>query len=458
MPSFPLPSPGPAGQAFQFATMPSNFSQPPQLMIKNSTAAYIWDGTSLTKITSPNYPALTVYGVAYLDGRFYVMAPDGTISGCDTFDPFTWQSTTIIAAKSEGDGAVALVRHLVYLIAFKEHSSEFFYDAGQPAPGSPLLPMQNAFMEVGCAVGGSIAFSDNTVFFMSESLPKGRSVSRMDGFEGKIISTIFVDRILNADDLATVFAFVVKKNGHVFYVLTLKTSKITLVYDDVTKEWHRWTNYTAGTFVSISITTDEEGITTATTSSPNTLLDGDPIDVTYGSAPEITETVNITWISPTQFSFIAQGMVTGTAATYVPWIESYFPGVVYTRGTTQDLLLSEIGANVFLFDDLTFQDNLQPINTIARTAIDDWGVMRSKRFNRLELVGDLVPTTVLVRFNDRDFKSAEWSTFRPILVEADRAQIVSLGSARRRSHEFRHTDNTSLRMIALEADFDVGAF
>lgn len=456
MASFPLPTPGTAGQPFQFATIPSNFGTPSKLFMKSTTAAYVYDGSSLIKVTDVNYPVLTVWGVAYLDGVIYVMEPDGTIHGSNIFDPLTWPAAKIIAAKSEGDAAIALVRHLVYIIALKEHSSEFFYDASQPAPGSPLLPMQNAFMEVGCAVGGSIAFSDNTVFFMSESLPKGRSISRMDGFDNKIISTIFIDRILNADDLTTVYAFTVKKNGHVFYVLTLKTSALTLVYDDVTKEWHRWTNYTLGSSANITITT-VDGITTATTAAMNTLEDGDPISVTYGSAPEITETVNVTWISSTQFSFIAQGVVTGTSASYIPWVESYFPGIFYTRGTTQDLLLSETGANVFLFDELTFLDNGQPINLLVRTAIDDWGTMAQKRGNSLEWVGDIEPTTVLVRSNDIDYKAANWSQYRPIVVTEDRAQINGMGSFRRRAHDFRHTDNTALRGIALEYDFFVGS-
>jgi hypothetical protein len=244
----------------------------------------------------------------------------------------------------------------------------------------------------------------------------------------------------------------------VFYVLTLKTSAITLVYDDKMKKWHRWTTYTVGEEVEIEVTTDEYGITTATTTSPNSLEDGDPISVTYNNGVlDITETVNVTFVSTVQFTFTASQTVVDGSANYIPWISSYFPFVFYTRGANEDLLLAEQGSDVMLFEDAVYQDSGQPINTLARTSIEDWGVMREKRFNRLELVGDLEPTTVLVRYNDHDYKAAKWSTYRSIVVEADRAQIAALGSGRRRAHEFRHTDNTSLRMIALEADFDVGA-
>lgn len=460
MANFPLPSPGIVGQSYQFATIPSNFATPSKLFFKNTTAAYVFDGSSVVQVTSPNYPALTVPGVAYLNGRIYVMAPDGTISGSETFDPLTWLSTTIIAAKSEGDPAVALVRHLVYIVALKATSSEFFIDAGLPSPGSPLTPMLNAFQEVGCAVAGSIGFTDNTVFFMSESLPKGRSISRLDGLDSKIISNVFIDRILNSSDLSEVFAFVVKKNGHVFYVITITDIALTLVFDDVQKDWHRWTNYTVGTVVNVTLVVLPSGLIEATTVGPCNQRDGDPISITYTSmAGPFTETVNITWIPslPNKFTFTALTDVVAGAASYLPWVESYFPGIFYTRGTNEDFLISETGSKVFEFDENLFQDVLQPINLKARTAIDDWGVMRKKYFRRLELVGDLDPTTVRVRTNDTDYGATNWSQYRPILVQDDRAQIKALGAGRRRAHEFRHTDNTALRMIALEADFDVGA-
>jgi hypothetical protein len=79
---------------------------------------------------------------------------------------------------------------------------------------------------------------DNTLIYMAQTFQAGRSIVMLNGFSPVKISNPYVDRLLDADDLATVYSYSVKINGHDFYILSLKTTNYTLVYDLVEKEWH----------------------------------------------------------------------------------------------------------------------------------------------------------------------------------------------------------------------------
>jgi hypothetical protein len=349
------------------------------------------------------------------------------------------------------------------VVAFKATSTEFFYDAGN-AVGSPLGKVLNALLEIGCGNAGSLAFADNTIYFMANSRQKGRSIMKLEGYTPKLISNPYIDRILNADSLATVFAFVVKSNGHFFYVLTLVNSAITLVYDEVTSEWHTWTTMVPATAASVSTAVVQaDGSILITMASPHGQADGNATVIAGATPSAVNGSFNIrydsTVNSTSQFSYYpdttVSGAITGTI-TAVFYTESYFPGVYYAYGDGVDYLVDRTTGEVYVFNPAIYQDKTAPIDVRIRTAILDFGVMASKRFSRLELVGDKELTTVLTRFSDDDYQT--FSLYRGIPMSQKRAKISSLGTARRRAFEFRNTGNTALRLLAAEIDVDTGAF
>ena len=67
-------------------------------MLKGTGAAFTLTGTAATAISDPQYPASTTRGVAYLDGTFYVLAPNGTIynSLAAGDDPTDWPADGFI--------------------------------------------------------------------------------------------------------------------------------------------------------------------------------------------------------------------------------------------------------------------------------------------------------------------------------------------------------------------------
>lgn len=448
---------------FDFTLIPANGSVPVKVFMKTSAYAWVYDGTTMTQVTDSDYPAATVPGVVYLDGTIYVMDSQGIIYGSDVDDPTSWDALNFISANSEADSAVVLARQLNYVAAFKQTSTEFFYDAGNPI-GSPLGKVLNALLEIGCASAGSLGFSDNTIYFMANSRQKGRSIMKLEGYTPKVISNPYIDRILNADDLDEVYAFVIKSNGHFFYVITLVTSEVTLVFDEVTGEWHTWTTMEAESPVTIfGATAQTDGSVIVQTLLPHGQEDGNVVTMAGATPDAVNGTYNIRCsddLGALFFSYIPSAdigddEITGDiTATF--YSETFFPGVFYSYGNGQDLLLNRTTGAVYEFSPSTYIDDTLPIDVQIRMALLDFGVMKSKRFSRYELVGDKVDTNVLVRYSDDDYDS--WSLYRTINMNTNRAKISNLGSGRRRAFQLRNTGSTALRLLAAEIDFDIGAF
>lgn len=441
----------------QVALIPANGSTPAKAFIKSTKDAWVWDGTTITKVTDVDYPATTVFGVAYLDGTVYVMDAKGVIYGSDLLDPLSWNALNFITANAEADTGVAIARQLDNIIAFKETSIEFFYDAANPT-GSPLARQPNALLEVGCASASSIAYSDNTLFFMSQHKQRGRSVMKFTGTTPAQVSTPWIDRILDADDLSTIYSFVVRLNGHVFYFLTLRSSGITLVYDDIMGEWHtasKLTAFPAATVSSIAVQPD--GAILVTMPLSHGASDGDPVTIAGATPSAANGTFNLrydpTVHSASQFSYVpataVSGSITGsvTATTYA---SAHFPGACYARSATTDLVLDEITGNVYKFDLAVYQDNGAPIDVHVRTEREDFGTFNPKSYNSLAVVADNVAGNLMIRYTSNDYSTL--SKYRLMDLSKRRPMVEQLGSSERRAWEFRYTGNTALRLQAAEAD------
>lgn len=235
---------GDVGDHFYFVQMPDT-NHVRSFFLKSTKYAYRVYDMSVTQISDIDYPATTVPGAAYLDGTYYVMTPTGYIYGSELEDPLTWSGLNVIRAGSMPDAGVALRRMINYVVAFGQYTTEFFYDAGNPY-GSPLSPVTNAIALIGCASADSIAETENTLYFMGVMKEHGRAVYRFNGTVPERVSTPFIDRIISGDDLAEVWAYFIRISGHPMYVLTLKTSAVTLVFDTITNVWHEWTSAIPG--------------------------------------------------------------------------------------------------------------------------------------------------------------------------------------------------------------------
>ena len=187
-----------------------------------------------------SFPAIPVPGLVYLDGYVFAMDTQGQIFQSNNENPNIWGPLNYTSAVSEADKGKALARHLNYIIAFKEWTADFFYDAGN-AVGSVLNINQSAHMEIGCADGNSIQNPEQTLIWMGTVVEGGRGIYAMNGLSPDKISTKAVENYLNASDLSGTYSWLYKIAGHTFYGLVLTDQNVTLVYDIQENEWHYWT-------------------------------------------------------------------------------------------------------------------------------------------------------------------------------------------------------------------------
>lgn len=215
---------------------------PNRLVLGNGVKAYTYDGTTFAVISDADFPAAFVKGWAYLDTTTYVMTAAAAIQGSGLNDPTSWDPLNSIIAQIEPDGGVALGKQLVYVAAFKQWTTEFFYDAAN-ATGSPLGPVQGAKCNYGCASAETVQDIDGILIWVTTTRQGSAQVATLDGLKVEIVSSKPVERMLKGVDFSSgIFSWTYKSEGHSFYVLTCKAANFTIAYDLRERMWSQWTD------------------------------------------------------------------------------------------------------------------------------------------------------------------------------------------------------------------------
>lgn len=444
-------SPATTGLQFNF-TNTSAAAGTQKLLIKSTDQAWtLTNSGTLAEVTDVDYPASTVPGCVYLDGYFCVMDYAGTIFNSDLENPSSWNSLNYTSAEIEPDQGVAIAKHQNYIVAFKDRTTEVFYDAANPS-GSPFSTMSNTALQIGCANGYSIASVDGGLFFMSKTSSQNRSVHYFpsDALTPIEVADENVQRILNEATLTTVRAWAGRLSGHAFYALNLVTSGITLVYDLTSKIWARWTLQTAASPVTLTSLTQSNGIATATKTGHGQ-NDGDLVTIAGATPSGYNGTFNITKIDANSFTYPvssslstpATGTITATGHT-----EGYFPFSFFTSCVGSNYLQHESSGKIYEIAGNHTDDDGTHIDARVRTAKFDNGDSETKTIGELAVIGDKISGNVLMRYSDDDYET--WSKYRPIDMSLKKPRIRRLGSFRRRSFEIRYTGDTRLRIAGLD--------
>jgi len=282
-----------------------------------------------------------VSGVVFLDNYVFVGTSNNRIYNSDLGDPTTWNALNFLSFEQTSDTLVAITKHLNYLVAFGAVSTQLFYDVANPV-GSPLGLAGSYTSEIGCASGDSVVSTNNTVLWVGTSKTFGKSVYMMDGTAPVRISSANIDRHIEADGLGDITAYCYTVNGHTLYILTLHTTRQTLVYDLNEKMWYTWTQYSL-----------------QSSNQPN-------------------------------------------PGTYQ---ESYFRPTYYTQLNGVPYVLDDDTATLYYLDVNTYQDAGQPIYCRTVTDISDNGSTKRKFFGRLEIIGDKVAGTMQIRHSGNDYNT-----------------------------------------------------
>jgi Phage stabilisation protein len=91
----------------------------------------------------------------------------------------------------------------------------------------------------GCAAQGSVSQLDNSLFWVGDDFTVYRTST-----VPQRVSTPYIDDLINeesnAGDISVITSYPFNLEGHVYYVLNLPATGITVVYDCETQQWFRW--------------------------------------------------------------------------------------------------------------------------------------------------------------------------------------------------------------------------
>lgn len=474
-----------------------------QVFFKDTTAAWIYNirKKSLSRVTDPEYPVLTVPGQCWLNGRIYVMTPQGEILGSNINEPHKWEALTNIFANAHPDLGTAITSYNSYVIAWGEESLQFFYDSGDPV-GNPLRRVDHAQRTVGCYNADSIVHMRDSVFFAGYDRSRSRGAYMINGFDVRKVSTPYIDGIMDRSQAGFAVGCFTTANGREFYVLNVLCLNHSLVYDPEVDIWYQWGskdpllfrfdthnyNYTA----ALDPITGRVRVDVGTDFTP-LYFEGMPIDVIRCSDPDYEgETQIDVFNAPTSSFLLPTSTLTSTSGTLNIEVPYYFStggssppitrsgwwathsitmfdreGVTslnQSRGPAH--IIANLDHSLYTVDSAYFDDGLEPDDTLIpaptysiatfepfiplrwRTNRLDNGTNIAKFLSRIEAIGDQVSGSLWCRYSDDDQET--WSFFRQIDLSLTRPRAGRLGSYRRRTWEFLYISRQHFRLEGME--------
>ncbi len=226
-----------------------------KVVFSNTTHMYSYDLlnglVAAGTVSLPPYPI--GYGLAYLDGTVYTITLGGNVNASEINDISTWDPISYLIAQMEPDLGVAIAKQLTYVVVFKQWSTEFFYDAGNPV-GSPLSPYESLKVNWGCRSGTSVLDIDGDLFWMGSTKSGAPQILMLHAATASVISSPEIERLLFPSNCSTVYAWSFKGHGHNFYVITCVDINLTLAYDIGEKTWSQWSD-TNGNYLPFTYST-----------------------------------------------------------------------------------------------------------------------------------------------------------------------------------------------------------
>jgi hypothetical protein len=178
-------------------------------------------------------------GFVELDNTMYLMDTLANIVGSALNDAQTWPALNTVQANSEPGAGVYLAKHHAYIVAMKEFSMEFLYDANNPT-GSPLSPVNNSTILWGCVDGNTVQALGDRIFWLARERQGAYFIAALENMQHGKISTPGIDKIVG-DSTGPYYSFVLRDSqGHQFYGLTDAGVGYTVIYDIGEKLWYIW--------------------------------------------------------------------------------------------------------------------------------------------------------------------------------------------------------------------------
>lgn len=129
-----------------------------------------------------------------------------------------------------------MIRTSDRIFAFSARAYEVCAPSGDP--NIPLASVGGSLNDIGIYSAYSAAVLADKVFWLGTTIHGGLAVYRSNGYNAERISTHGIEYQLNKIDASNAIGWTTEFEGHKWYVLTMKGSNLSLVWDDTTGAWH----------------------------------------------------------------------------------------------------------------------------------------------------------------------------------------------------------------------------
>lgn len=230
-----------------FISAPSAFGYVYTIATGALSAAVVFDAT-------PGNFAL-FSDIAFLEGYWIGTGPSGSFQKLYySTDPSAWDSTDFFAAEADNSQIRRTMVKNGHLWVFKQKSIQPFVPTGDA--NNPFAPIQGATIQFGCRTQGSVVqLGDNFYWLGSDQEVGGFIVYRTEGVTAKRVSNSFVEsKLQHMHDaygpiaILDINAYGCVERGRPLYKMHCIHGRTTLVYDELSGEWHerRWWNALTG--------------------------------------------------------------------------------------------------------------------------------------------------------------------------------------------------------------------
>ena len=184
------------------------------LVIATSGAAYVCDGSSVSKIfdtdlESPN-------SCAFINNQWIYQGLNGRFCTSDAGEPTSINGLNYATAESAGDDLlrVYVFNQLVYM--FGTDTIETWYNSGVGYP--PFDRVEGGIAQTGCGAAFSVSSNDNYLYFLGDD----RIVYQLSGIQARPISTIPLAQAFEGyEDVSDAVGFCYTLNGQNFYQISV---------------------------------------------------------------------------------------------------------------------------------------------------------------------------------------------------------------------------------------------
>jgi hypothetical protein len=195
---------------------------------------WVYDGSTLTKVTDPDFVSRGAKRMAVMDNFGAFIEPNsGRWFICDLADFTVYDPLDFATAEVSPDNLLSIESNNHQFVLFGEDTIELWDPIG--GSGFPYERNPNGFVECGLSSSKATCTADNTVYWLDNL----RMARRLEGNIARRISNDGVEQrwqqystVADAETMSYTY------DGHTFVVYTFPSAGATWVYDINTQEWH----------------------------------------------------------------------------------------------------------------------------------------------------------------------------------------------------------------------------